>query len=292
MRMIGYVASEEQARVLSDYLVAQGIPNELERDAQRWAVWVRSEEDLERARGLLAAFDANPGGPAFLDGAREGAARRLREQVEERQARTRNRSVRDLVSAATGPGPLTVILIVLCVAVDVLARMNPEVVRLLQISERPFRFGSAVTPWLPEIRAGQIWRLLTPAFLHFGLLHIFFNLLWLWDLGNMIERRQSTGRLACLVAVTGVLSNVGQYIVSGPRFGGMSGVVYGLLGYAWMMGRYRPESGLVLHPQTVIMMLVWFAVCLTGIMPIANTAHGVGLVVGVIWGRIAAARSR
>lgn len=291
MRMIGHVADEARARVLSDYLVAQGIPNELEREDHHWAVWIRSEEDVERARGLLSAFQANPENPSYRDVARLGAARRLQEEAEERQARERLRSVRDLVRAASGPGPLTIILIGLCIVVQLLSHWDPEVIRHLQISERRFQLGSATTPFLPEVRQGQVWRLLTPAFVHAGLLHIFFNMLWLWDLGNMIERRQSAGRLALLVAVTGVLSNLGQYLASGPRFGGMSGVVYGLLGYAWMMGRYRPEAGLVLHPQTVVMMLVWFAVCLSGVtqMPIANTAHGVGLVVGVIWGRIAAA---
>ena len=66
---------------------------------------------------------------------------------------------------------------------------------------------------------------------------------------------------------------------------GMSGVVYGLLGYAWMKGRFDPGSGLLLHPQTVAMMLIWFFLCLTGLMGnIANTAHAVGLVLGIAWG--------
>ena len=59
-----------------------------------------------------------------------------------------------------------------------------------------------------------------------------------------------------------------------------------------MMGRYHPAGGMGLHPQTVMLMLVWFVICLTGAlgMPVANTAHGVGLAAGVIWGRLAAAR--
>src|SRR3954447_22551693 len=41
---------------------------------------------------------------------------------------------------------------------------------------------------LPEVCHGEVWRLLTPIFLHFDLLHICFNLLWIKDLGSLVER--------------------------------------------------------------------------------------------------------
>ena len=84
---------------------------------------------------------------------------------------------------------------------------------------------------------------------------------WLRDLGSMIEERQSTRRLALLVFTISAASNLAQYLVSGPRFGGMSGVVYGLLGYIWIRGKFDPSSGLFLHPTTVQMMLIWFVLC-------------------------------
>ena len=65
----------------------------------------------------------------------------------------------------------------------------------------------------------------------------------------------------------------------------MSGVVYGLLGYVWMKGKFDPSSGLFVHPQTVTMMLIWLVLCMTPVIPhIANTAHAVGLAVGVATG--------
>jgi len=57
----------------------------------------------------------------------------------------------------------------------------------------------------------QYWRLLTPLFLHFSLMHIAFNSLWLWELGRRVEFRQGSGRMLVLMVVIGVGSNVGQY---------------------------------------------------------------------------------
>ncbi|PYK98399.1 MAG: hypothetical protein DME19_12705, partial [Verrucomicrobia bacterium] len=109
---------------------------------------------------------------------------------------------------------------------------------------------------LPEIRHGELWRLVTPIFLHGGLMHILFNMLCLSDFGTMIERRQNTRVLTALVLVIAALSNLGQYLWQGPDFGGMSGVVYGLIGYIWMRGKFDPNSSLFLHSSTVTMAVV------------------------------------
>jgi GlpG protein len=115
--------------------------------------------------------------------------------------------------------------------------------------------------------------------------------------GNMIEARQSTWQLASLVLVIAGLSNLAQYYMSGPMFCGMSGVVYGLLGYIWMRGKFDPASGLFLHRETVAVMLVWFVFCMTPLMDmvfnmkVANTVHAVGLLVGVAWGYLSSPRA-
>jgi GlpG protein len=67
----------------------------------------------------------------------------------------------------------------------------------------------------------------------------------------------------------------------------MSGVVYGLLGYVWMMARFRPGEGLFMHPVTILTMMVWFFLGFFGLLgPIANTIHAVGLGLGLGWGLI------
>jgi len=177
--------------------------------------------------------------------------------------------------------PLTAILIATSIVTGLLTRLggNAELVYPLLISVYP-------DAGLPEIRGGELWRLVTPIFLHFGLLHIVFNMLWLWDLGGVIELRQGAARLGLLVLAAGVAGNLAEYAWSGPAFGGMSGVVYALLGYVWAQGRFNPGAGLALHQPVVVMMLIWFVICWLGLVGnIANMAHTVGLVTGLVLGR-------
>jgi GlpG protein len=184
-------------------------------------------------------------------------------------------------------GPLTVVLIALSVIVAVLSKLGADrhILRWLFITIYADTEGH-----LPvEIAHGEVWRLLTPIFIHFGIMHLVFNLLWLKELGTAIEMKLGTMFLLTFVLVTGVISNIAQLIYAGPIFGGMSGVVYGLLGFVWMKSKFDPGSGFYLDRQTVIMMLGWFVLCAVNIIPhVANGAHGAGLALGIIWGFIAA----
>ena len=185
-------------------------------------------------------------------------------------------------------GPLTVVLMAISGVVALLSKLgeNRDFVDKLLIS--PGLADDAGAP-LPEIFGGQFWRLLTPIFLHFGIMHLVFNMLWLKDLGTVIERLSGTRSLFGLVLVSGLLSNLGQFAFAGPFFGGMSGVVYALLGYVWMKSRFDPASRYHLEKQTVIMMIGWFFLCMTGLIGhVANYAHGFGLVVGMVWGFVSA----
>jgi GlpG protein len=137
-------------------------------------------------------------------------------------------------------------------------------------------------PALTDVRRGQVWRLVTPMFVHFGVIHLVFNMIWVFDLGGQVERARGSLFLIGLVVVSAIISNLAEYAWSGPYFGGMSGVVYALFGYVWIKGKYEPHLGMGVSQQTVLIMMVWLVICMIGLIgAIANAAHLVGLGVGV-----------
>lgn len=146
---------------------------------------------------------------------------------------------------------------------------------------------------LYNVESLQIWRFLTPILIHFGAAHFIFNALWVWIVGTRMEIMQGYKLLLGLVVFSGLLSNFAQYWVSGPMFGGLSGVVFGLLGYAWLWDKLNPTQRFGLPSALMGFLLFWLVLGYTGALDslgfgaIANTAHLVGLVVGLLYAPIA-----
>ncbi len=275
MRAIGQLPEEINARRFGHFLSSQGINHNLEREKDgRWTVWIYGEDQVQPAAAFLADYENNPHDPKF----------QISAPLESTTPSDSARRKRFLFPSGSswgisgGIGSVSLLLIGISVAFGIFSNLGSDAgfYRRFLISEN-FR-------GLPEFRHGEFWRLFTPIFLHFGFIHLLFNMLALKDLGTIIESRLGSGRLAVLVVLMAPLSNFGQYLSSGPAFGGMSGVLYGLFGYVWIRGKFDPESGLHLDPQIVVMMLVWFFLCFTPAMQAANTAHGVGLAMGILWG--------
>ncbi len=140
---------------------------------------------------------------------------------------------------------------------------------------------------------GQVWRLVTPAFLHFGVMHILFNALWIWEVGKRLEPFMGKVHYFGLFLVCALVSNILQYSLGGSlNFGGLSGVVYGYFGCVFMLHRFYRHPGLFMPPGIYIFMMVWLAVGFAGFIDffiagsIANWAHLGGLVAGVIYAGI------
>jgi GlpG protein len=279
MRLIGHLKNEASARTFSGYLASLDIRNLIEPDAEGWAVWIHSEDQIEPGQQALAVFVQNPSDKKYQIASQAALAKEAVRLREEAKAAKRIHD-RDRIWAKSNVAPLTLSLIGVCVVVTLVIGFYPTFPDYHWLAIDDMRFG-----FLSEVKDGQVWRLLTPIFIHLSPLHLIFNMIWLRDLGGMIELRQGPGKLALLVLVTGVASDFGQYFMDGPTFGGMSGVLYGLFGYIWLRSQCDPNSGLGLLSSTVWIMMVWYVVCLTGYLgPVANTAHTVGLVVGVLWG--------
>ncbi len=284
MREIGKLEDRDQAVKFVAYLLSEKIDSEWrETGAGNFSVWVHDDDQLFKAKSLLMDFREDP------DNERYFALDKLKEIVKQRSEQDKGRGrfvdVRTEVFSRPGGGATaTLIFLGLSVVLTLIfwsARNNPVVYKL---------FYSEIVrgPQFYEILNGQIWRLVTPIFLHDGILHLGFNMLWLYQLGKQIEINKSGKFLTLQVLIIAVLCNTSQYLVSGPAFLGFSGVVYGQLGYVWMMSRYDHQSRFEMHPQTVGIMVIWLVICWVGIIPnVANTQHIVGFASGILWGFIA-----
>jgi GlpG protein len=292
MRMIGRLAQERMARRLADHLLANGIPSQVDpsSESEDWIVWVVEEDDVERAGTILREFLADPEAEVYRRAERE--AGKLRAQEARKVAETTKRVVdvrKQWYRAQLGSPPIvTGALLLLSLAVAAASRLGsvPEALRPFTIAAYEVT-GNMIRwlPGLPEVRAGQVWRLVTPILIHFGALHLLFNMMWLVDLGWKVERRRGSLYMLWLVLLLAIPSNLAQYLAGGPSFGGMSGVVFGLVGYVWARNRFARGMEYPVPPQTMTLMLIWFVVCVLGLVgPIANWAHGVGLVTGGVWG--------
>lgn len=144
------------------------------------------------------------------------------------------------------------------------------------------------------LAAGEYWRLLTPVFLHFGILHIAFNGLWMYEFGRRIEQRQGSLLLLCLFLFTAVGSNITQYLfVPNVVFGGLSGVIYGLVGYCWMWSVLHRGQDFGVPRNLVFALVLIMLLAMTGFFgllglgKVANAAHASGLVFGAVFALLA-----
>lgn len=292
MRTAGQIRDKQQARRFADYLLTRGISVRLTACPEGFTLWVYDEDHLPDVRDELARFLAAPADPRY-DVAREA------EQLRAAAAPPPQAPPRVLEIGADSPAPiplaatpLTFALIVFAVVVALYTNLEQPItpaindLAIASMKELPGKLYQ----WdgLDQIRHGEVWRLITPSFLHFGPVHLLGNCLWIADLGRQIEARRGTLTLAIMVLVFGVASNYAQYIVAGPNFGGLSGVVFGLFAHAGLLSRFAPSTGLVIHPRTAAFMGLWLIVCSTGLLgPKSDIAHLVGLVLGVATGGIA-----
>ncbi len=294
MRLLRELDDEANAQRLVDALSDQGIESELKRGEQRLGVWVIDEAHMRRADQLASDWFEGGKREAFEQSSNRGMrARELAQRIEERRQRQLDAMARRLQTLARPrPTPLTWGLIALCVAVGILTELGNQRTMVAALTIADPRVPPEVTfmsafgltvPWL-SIPWREPWRLVTPILVHFGLIHVVFNMLWLRDLGRIIETVHGARYLAAFVLVCAIVSNVAQYeIGQKPLFAGMSGVVYGLLGLVWLRGRLDPWVGYGLSTSTMQFMLIWFVLGFVGNFGIANWCHLFGLLIGVLW---------
>ncbi|RYY76034.1 MAG: rhomboid family intramembrane serine protease [Gammaproteobacteria bacterium] len=182
--------------------------------------------------------------------------------------------------------PITSILILLSALGALIVGLNENLGAMYWFTFQKISFGYFLT-LEKSLQSGEIWRLVTPAFLHFGFLHFVFNSLWMWDMGRRLELYMGKSMYLLFFVATAVISNGAQYFWQpNTNFGGMSGVVYALVGFIIVNQRLAP-SKLTAVPASVLgFMLFWLVLCMTGAVDyfvgggVANAAHVGGLLAG------------
>lgn len=292
MRRIGELDRREVAETFSDYLALNKISNEIDADGDAFVIWVHDDPRLATARQMLEEFLQDPSGMKYAEASQE--MRRERERIVRDEARRRfeqnaaEAAAEERDARSRQLPPVTVVVALLCMVVAYHSQLGeaPAAISALYIADP----SSAL---FGEVLEGQVWRLITPALIHVGFIHILFNLMLWFDLAGAIERVKGSWYLLAMTLLIAVVSNTGQYLFEGPLFGGLSGVVYGLFGFIWMQSRLDARSEFMMRASTVWLLLGWFFVCLTGLVPsVANWAHGLGLVIGMGWGFGAAVLAR
>ena len=139
----------------------------------------------------------------------------------------------------------------------------------------------------------QWWRLITPIFIHFSFAHLVFNCLWIFILGEKIENTDGSLIFILLVIFSAILSNCLQYFwTETSLFGGLSGVIYGLIGFCMIVEFDSQYDRYKLPPALYLFMIVWLLLGFAGILDlfgfgsVANFAHLGGLISGILFAMI------
>lgn len=140
------------------------------------------------------------------------------------------------------------------------------------------RFGAKVNDL---IAAGEFWRLMTSVFLHFGPLHLAFNMLFLYNLGPGLELLFGHWRYLIIYLAAGLAGSVASFAFTPGISVGASGALFGLIGsflYFWLR---KPKLGRRIGKEMVSLLL--FNVIFGLLNPsVDNWAHFGGLIGGFL----------
>lgn len=141
----------------------------------------------------------------------------------------------------------------------------------------------------PLIRAGQYWRLLTPIFLHIGLVHLIFNEYALSIFGREVESLFGPWRFLALYLLTGMFGTLASFAFSPALSAGASGAIFGILGamIAFLLRNRKllGERGRE-HIRALLTMIAINVFLGFTIPGIDNYGHMGGLVSGLLLGAL------
>lgn len=133
---------------------------------------------------------------------------------------------------------------------------------------------------------GDYWTLLAAMFVHVDVMHLFFNVYWLYVLGGYVEERYGYRYYSVLILISGFCASTLELSFAGSTGVGLSGVVYAIFGVLWGAQLFGKHTAKVLTKQRIQLFLSWLVLCIvltaSGAMSVGNVAHIVGLLMGLI----------
>ena len=263
------------------FLQQQQIATHVTDEGSAQRLWINNNEQVEQVAAWAGQWVR---GELSLDSVKASQSSILEES--QQQARRSSDQLLRSVSAF----PITMICIIAGMAGALLVEMHQSLDwaywLLFQIVDQ--RTGSLLS-LEDTLQSGQYWRLVTPIFLHFGLMHIIFNSLILWELGRRIEYAKGSAHLLLVLLLAAVVSNMAQYFVSpNTTFGGLSGVNYALVGYVALYQRFIPNPVIQFNQAAILFLIAWLLLGVFGVIDwfmeggIANGAHVAGLIIGIL----------
>ncbi|MBJ7458431.1 MAG: rhomboid family intramembrane serine protease [Thermoleophilaceae bacterium] len=143
------------------------------------------------------------------------------------------------VAAAWRDAPVTTALIAINLAVFLLQIATGAQLGLMTSSVQGWATEQGVF-FGPLIADGEYWRVITPGFLHFGLLHIALNMYLLYVLGRMLEPELGAVQMLAIYMTSLIAGSLGAMILEPETpSAGASGAVFGLMGMALVVAWSR-----------------------------------------------------
>ena len=260
----------------------------------QWDLWIIDEDALSQAGKLLGEYQSNPDSPQIQMALAK--AKKIQQQLKQEKAerikqakkievRTQFRDPHHMMAAMQRKDTLTRKIILLCAIV-----FGASLVFQSQDGSQENFVRNALEAQFQQISQGQIWRLITPVFVHgtgqeflFDFLHIFFNMYWMYWLGTRLEIQFGLKTYLGLFLIAGVASILVPLLtpetgllgirgLGGGSVVGMSGVVYGVIGFGWCKMKMKPSVGMRITPFVLMFSIGWM---LFGIVS-ASSSQGVG----------------
>lgn len=275
---VGVLPRKEMALKFADYLNSKGIKARAKPGfGANYVVLVANEKDISPAKLELLRFGNNPFAKEYNKASWAQGQLLKRDKV----------ISSGFMSFSMGtyrwtPFSLTSIIELVCLVIFIVGLFSSSM-------ENTFAYMLGWISLENLTQDFQIYRVITPIFLHFGFLHIAFNLVMFEAFARPIERYLGVGRLLYVILSIAIVSNALQFIVSAglnqyALFGGLSGVVYGIICYMAILSRRVDVPNELKVPPGLLTVSIIFIALGFVMNDVANFCHIGGLIMGLVLG--------